>query len=193
MNTRMLKDGMLLYHGSYMPIESIDLDKCSHGRDFGKGFYLTSSVNQARNFIKTSLIKAQRAGLASLQQKEGYVSSFRYREKDGIQTYQFSGTDREWLWFVTMNRLDSLKPLLKERLPEDAFRAEIVIGKVANDQTNPTIIAYTNGIYGNIESEKAVAFAIDQLMPNKLDDQYCFLSERAVSCLEFQEARRYVI
>ena len=41
-----LKDGMLLYHGSYTGISRIDLDKCTRGLDFGKGFYLTSSFEQ---------------------------------------------------------------------------------------------------------------------------------------------------
>ena len=34
-----LKDGMLLYHGSYAPIDKIDLSMCASGKDFGKGFY----------------------------------------------------------------------------------------------------------------------------------------------------------
>ncbi|WP_196814247.1 DUF3990 domain-containing protein [Butyrivibrio sp. LC3010] len=37
-----LKDGMLLYHGSYTSVENIDLNQCMNGKDFGKGFYLTS-------------------------------------------------------------------------------------------------------------------------------------------------------
>ena len=37
-----LKDGMLLYHGSYTSVESISLDQCARGKDFGRGFYLTS-------------------------------------------------------------------------------------------------------------------------------------------------------
>ena len=49
-----LKDGMLLYHGSYTPVENIDLNKCDEGKDFGKGFYVTADKNQARNFIRTS-------------------------------------------------------------------------------------------------------------------------------------------
>ncbi len=32
----MIKDGTLFYHGSYVGIESIDLDKGAEGKDFGK-------------------------------------------------------------------------------------------------------------------------------------------------------------
>ena len=38
-----LHDEMLLYHGSYIGIPEIDLDRCFSGLDFGRGFYLTSS------------------------------------------------------------------------------------------------------------------------------------------------------
>ena len=32
---------MLLYHGSNILIENIDLTKCRNFKDFGRGFYLT--------------------------------------------------------------------------------------------------------------------------------------------------------
>ena len=38
---------MILYHGSNMDIESIDLSRSSVGKDFGCGFYLTASKEQA--------------------------------------------------------------------------------------------------------------------------------------------------
>lgn len=56
-----LKDGMMLYHGSYTPVQNIDLTKCAVGKDFGKGFYVTADELQAKNFIRTSLLKAKRS------------------------------------------------------------------------------------------------------------------------------------
>lgn len=47
-----LVDGMMLYHGSYTPVQTIDLTKCAAGKDFGRSFYLTSDKLQAKNFIK---------------------------------------------------------------------------------------------------------------------------------------------
>lgn len=72
-----MKDGMLLFHGSYVPVENIDLSKCFSGKDFGRGFYLTSDIWQVRKFISSSLRKAQRNGDAPKNQKFGYVSTFR--------------------------------------------------------------------------------------------------------------------
>lgn len=58
-----LSDGMLLYHGSYCEVNHPNLAKCSGAKDFGRGFYLTSSREQAENFINTSLKKAKAQGI----------------------------------------------------------------------------------------------------------------------------------
>lgn len=187
-----LKDGMLLYHGSYIAIETIDLNKCSDGKDFGKGFYLSDNNEQAKGFIKTSLNKAINLGLTPANQKFGYVSIFRYHnlEKTNL-IYEFETTDREWLWFVSMNRRSHLANKFREKIDGKLLNAEIVVGKIANDTTNPTIMAYLNGLYGDVESNSAVNFAIGQLMPDRLRNQYCFLSQKAVECLELIEVVQY--
>ena len=187
-----MKDGMFLFHGSYCPVESIDLNKCIPGKDFGQGFYVTSDARQARNFIEASLSKAHDRGDALWGQNFGYVSSFRYRDA-GLAAYHFETTNREWLWFVSLNRKHQLAKRLKNKIDKAIFNAEIISGKIANDQTNPTILAYLNGLYGDIMTDEAVNFAIQRLMANRLSDQFCFLTENAVKCLEFQEAKKYVI
>lgn len=187
-----LKDEMLLFHGSYTEVKQIDLDMCWDGKDFGSGFYLTSRVLQARSFIKTSIVKAQRFGKIPLTQNYGFVSSFRYHT-DGLKIHKFDIADREWLWFIAQNRRPYLAKSLKGKVDPEAFQADVIIGKVANDKTNTTITAYLNGLYGDITSDRAVNFAIEELLPNQLEDQYCFLTQKAVDCLEFQEARRYAI
>ena len=56
-----LEDGMLLYHGSYVGVNRIDLNKSAKGKDFGQGFYLTSNEKQAISFISTlELIEVKR-------------------------------------------------------------------------------------------------------------------------------------
>ena len=42
-----LKDGFVLYHGSYCEVKEPDLAKCAKRKDFGQGFYLTTSKDQA--------------------------------------------------------------------------------------------------------------------------------------------------
>ncbi len=55
-----LQDGMFLYHGSYIDISEIDLNCCFDGLDFGRGFYLTSSYDQAYNYVQLSVRNAFR-------------------------------------------------------------------------------------------------------------------------------------
>ena len=189
-----LKDGMLLYHGSYACVENIELGQCAAGKDFGKGFYLTSDPNQARSFIRSSIIKAQNSRLISLSHNYGYVSSFRfYYPSEDISIHEFEDADKEWLWFISQNRRKKLAADLVPLINKGVFNAEIVIGKIANDTTNPVIATYLNGLYGDVKSDKAVNFAIEQLLPDHLVNQFCFLTERAAGCLKFQEARKYVI
>ena len=52
-----LTEGMLLYHGSYTEISAIDLKYSKRTLDFGKGFYLTSSYEQALNYISSAVKK----------------------------------------------------------------------------------------------------------------------------------------
>ena len=188
-----LQDGMLLFHGSYAAVEQIELNQCMPGKDFGKGFYLTSDANQARSFIKSSLTKAQNYGLIPHSQNYGYVSSFRYHKPEtDLPIHEFEQADREWLWFISQNRRGSLAKRLIPFIDPSIFHAEIIIGKIANDTTNPVITAYLNGLYGEIDSDRAVSLAVSLLMPDHLKDQFCFLSQKAIRCLEFQEARKYV-
>ena len=180
-----LKEGDLLYHGSYTAIRQIDLSKCADGKDFGKGFYLSDDPEQAKGFIRTSLKKAKNMGILSPEQNCGYVSIFRYHNPtERVRIYTFDTANQDWLWFVSMNRRSHLAARLQKRLDENLQGAEIVIGKIANDTTNPTITVYLSGLYGEIESEAAVNFAIGQLRPERLKEQYCFLTQAAVNCLE---------
>ena len=170
---------MLLYHGSYAPINEIDLNLCLQGKDFGKGFYLTDDLIQAKNFISTSLKKAKSTNKISINQNYGYVTVFKYNEpKEEILKYEFDTTNKEWLWFLSMNRKKEIIKEFKEKIDSNLLNSEIIISKIANDTTNPIITAYISGLYGDIKSDSAINFAINQLMPNRLNYQYCFLSKK---------------
>ena len=49
---------MTLYHGSFQKIDHIDLSLCRPYTDFGKGFYLTPKLQQAR---RRAILKARLA------------------------------------------------------------------------------------------------------------------------------------
>ena len=47
---------MILYHGSNVKIENIDLKKCRQYKDFGQGFYCTTIEKQAE-FMAERVVK----------------------------------------------------------------------------------------------------------------------------------------
>ena len=49
---KQLEAGTILYHGSYCVVENPDLEKCAKYKDFGRGFYLTSSKEQAKSQLE---------------------------------------------------------------------------------------------------------------------------------------------
>ena len=46
---------IVLYHGSNVEIEVINLDKCRPGKDFGKGFYLNPNYEQAHGMAEKAV------------------------------------------------------------------------------------------------------------------------------------------
>ncbi len=45
-----LKDGFVLYHGSYCEVKEPDLAKCAKRKDFGQGFYFNHIKGAGRKF-----------------------------------------------------------------------------------------------------------------------------------------------
>lgn len=52
-----LEDGLILYHGSYCEVKEPDLNKCAKRKDFGQGFYLTTSKSPSKKLLKNFFSK----------------------------------------------------------------------------------------------------------------------------------------
>ncbi len=65
-------------------------------------------------------------------------------------------------------------------------RYDVISGKIANDQTNATIVAYMGGIFGVPGSDVADETCIRLLIPERLHDQHCFRTEKALASLVFE-------
>lgn len=181
-----LYDGMLLYHGSYCEVEKPDLAKCADFKDFGKGFYLTSSKEQAESFIDTSLRKAKYQGMISKEQEYGVISTFRFHPFEGIKEYIYYNADAEWLHCVVGHRKANTFPAVVEEMK----KYDVISGKIADDATNITILTYLIGAYGLVGSEEADSLCIGRLIPERLKDQFCFRTAKGLQCLLFEESER---
>lgn len=153
---------MLLYHGSNMLVNNPEIIESERTLDFGKGFYLTTSLEQAKKW----------AILTTSRRKEGTptVSVFEIQDKVDLKVLKFNGPDKAWLEFVTSNR--------KNKNYKNDY--DLIIGPVANDNTMPVINLYINGVYNEEE-------ALKRLLPQKLKDQVVFKNDRALKYLDFRE------
>lgn len=177
----------ILYHGSYCAVEKPDLDRCAQHKDFGQGFYLTSSLQQAKSFAHISLRKARVNGLATDGNDSGWVSAFRMANEDwrGLALHRFRTANREWLACVVAHRMQhGSQALINKYAPYD-----VVAGKIANDTTNVTITTYLTGVFGPVGSARAANACIALLLPERLKDQFCFRTQRAIERLEFLWAK----
>lgn len=89
-----LEDKVLLYHGSFAKVAEIDLAKCKKGKDFGRGFYVTSSYEQALSFVSLSINKQTSEGNLPHNYNIGYVSIFKLNLTKELNIHIFSGADR---------------------------------------------------------------------------------------------------
>lgn len=157
-------EGVLLYHGSNVVVEKPRLFKSDRRVDFGPGFYLTSSMDQAKRWARV-VTRRRQNGLP-------IVSVFEFDEAmcPDIRLLAFDSASVEWLRYVGRNRNGEAVD----------GRHDIVVGPVANDNTMPTLRMFFAGVYTEEE-------AIKRLLPQKLHDQYAFKTDRALGALTFRE------
>lgn len=184
-----IPDNGVFYHGSYIEVSEIDLSKCRYGLDFGKGFYVTSSIQQARSYVPASVRKAKRRGLVSgnMKDSDGRVSIFKFLPNPDLFIHLFEEADAEWLHFAACNRNKDLFPELRRKFA----MVDIIGGKVADDQTAITLNNYVSGTYGPPGTERADRITIELLEPERLKDQFCFRTEDAIHSLQFVGSERY--
>ncbi len=181
-----LEEGMTLYHGSYVAVEKPDLDKCAKHKDFGQGFYLTTSLEQAISFARLSLGKVKNRGVIPATEETAWVSAFRVGDITGLKTFVFQTADKEWLHCIVGHRREEYFKEIQWQMKD----YDVIGGKVANDDTNLTINAYALRVFGEIGDENADNICIRLLIPERLKDQFCFRSRKAISCLTYLKSER---
>ena len=173
-------NNIIVYHGSYTEVRNPDLDKCKAGKDFGKGFYITTDKSQA--------IKFSRLIAARYNTSYGIVNEYLLSDINDLTYYNFENTDIDWLNCVVGNRRKQFKHLC-----EKWNNYDILSGKVANDDTSTVINAYLLGLYGEIGSDNAARIAISNLEPENFKNQLCFKTEKAIKKLKFINSEKVTL
>jgi hypothetical protein len=163
---------MIVYHGSNIKIENIDLTKCRPHRDFGRGFYVTKFRKHAESMAKI---------LGRKCKKEGIVTEFEYSEnaftKSICKIKHFENYNEEWLDFVVLNRNeDNIEPV---------HEFDIVEGPVADDKIQNRIVHY---LAGSIKRE----VFLEELKWHEETHQICFCTEGALQTLKRIDYRNLI-
>ena len=153
---------MILYHGSYCLIDSIDLDVCRAHTDFGKGFYLTPIRSQA---VRRARLKAR------LTLSEPVLNVYSFNEavlNDGsLKVLRYDNQSQEWAHFVYSNR----------EIPDFTHDYDIVVGPVADDNLRLQFNRIKRG-------ELSFADLPAEIHYRDEDVQYCFCTPKAISFLK---------
>ena len=170
---------IVLYHGTTYDFSEIDVRKGKPYKDFGQGFYATqnreSALNMALRNRDIELRRLNRRGITREITPWLYTYELDENNLESMNIKRFGGADREWVLFVTENRIHN----------PHKHTFDVVIGPTANDQTNPTIQTYLNEGYGDVGSDRAIELLIEFLEPYSFPRQYFFGTQRATSLLVF--------
>lgn len=157
-----------VYHGSDVEVRQPEIRRSNRALDFGRGFYTTLNLDQARSFAD----KVRERNRSS----EGVVSVYTVDlERLGreLSVLTFERPDEAWLDFVSAHRT-GVTPLASY---------DAVYGPVANDSVFKTFIAYQNGTLTKEET-------IVRLRIRPLYNQLTFVSARSLEFLTFKRAFR---
>ena len=160
---------MKLYHGSLEVVSEPRIITPSRTLDYGRGFYTTTSYEQAEQWVR------RRKGT---QHSVGYVNIYELADvlPDEIKQLRFETPTEEWVDFVMRNRT--------ERGFEHSF--DIVYGPVANDRVYAAFALYESNL---LDKEGLIR----ELRTYELVDQFLFHTEQSLQYLTFIEAKEVTL
>ena len=157
---------MLIYHGSTEKVEHPEIRQEVAFHDFGRGFYTTSSYEQAKRW---ALIKMRRESTDI-----GFVSVYEFDFERALKerrVKKFENADMEWLHFVVGNRTGSAST--------EAY--DMTIGPVADDKVYQSIKLFETGFLDAEETLK-------RLKTEVLHDQWTFHTTEMLKYCRFVKA-----
>ena len=157
---------MKLYHGSTHIVQYPVIMDIQRLLDFGKGFYTTTSKEQAE---KWAIVKQKREGVNSKAIVNIYEIDDQLLTNKDYVVKIFAKANEEWLDFIISNRTD--------RLDHDY---DIVKGAVANDTLYRTLSLYESSVLTKEET-------IKRLKTHTLFDQISFHNQKLLKELKYIE------
>jgi hypothetical protein len=156
---------LILYHGSNVRIDQIDLAKCNPYKDFGQAFYLTTDPAQA---MQVALARVDIFG------GEPVVNAYTFDERlltDGTLLYKhFEDYTDEWGDFVYQHRDET-------HVPPYMHSFDVVYGPIANDRVGLQIRNYRMGHIDKQEYLRRLHYM------KGITFQYAFCTPRAIEKL----------
>lgn len=156
---------MILFHGSNMQFDRIDLAASQTGKDFGRGFYLSADELQAKDL---AFYKAFQLGGEPVVHRFSFDESYlngKFLNYLHIETYS-----KEWADFILENR--------RNKSEQNIHDYDVVYGPIANDKVGVQIRNY---IEGNIDFD---TFLLRLKFMKGITFQYCFNTPRAIELLQ---------
>jgi hypothetical protein len=150
----------ILYHGSYIEVNTPFVGLGRKKVDFGQGFYLTKLLSQAQSWASTI---AERKGRNTVPVVSSYEFDIEAVLTDRYRVKIFESYNLEWLEYV----IDCRRGGEMQKL------YDIVEGGVANDNVIDTVEDYENGF---ITAEQALG----QLKYKKVNHQICILNQEII-------------
>ena len=149
---------MLLYHTGYQIIKEPDLYHGRKNADFGQGFYMTPDKDFAYRWAKRN------------GNELPVVNSYDL-DVESLNIYKFN-RDIEWFKYIFNNRKNA----------NDALKADVIIGPIANDTIYDTMGIITSGF---LEEDLAVKL----LLQGPEYKQVVIKSEKAKSQLRWLDSK----
>lgn len=167
---------MIVYHGSNMEIDTIQLEKCNKYKDFGQGFYVTTFEQQAKRMAERTVARFGRTPT---------VTVFEFNEKDlvNLNYKKFKNIDNDWAMFIINNRDRAFSDFSSELSNHDN-KYDVVFGAVANDDIAASFALYKDGL---INSEMLKL----RLQYKELTNQYSFHTIKAIALLKKVGVKKY--
>mgnify|MGYP006384944827 FL=1 len=153
---------MILYHGSNVAIDHIELEKSKPFKDFGQGFYLSENEGQALDMAQ---LKALTFGGKPFVSKFEFDTSLMHNSDLRIKI--FKEYSEEWADFVFANREGT-----------DVEHYDIVYGPIANDKVGLQIRKLKDGSIDKTEFLNRIKYM------KGITFQYYFGTERAIKHLK---------